>query len=555
MRESEYKKWILSIKNEEERALLKGMTKTEIEESFSRDLQFGTGGLRATMGMGSSKMNRHTVKRATQGVADYLKAEYKEKITVVIGYDSRHHSFEFARVAAAAFAEAGIFVYIFRELLPTPILSFAVRALGCNAGVMITASHNPSEYNGYKVYGADGCQITDTVAKKIAERISCVEFFSGKEDYAPEDLFSTGKIAYVPDSVYGEYLTEVEKLSILGELKTDIKIVYSPLCGTGRVPVCDIFRRKGYRSVTLVSEQELPNGDFPTCESPNPELSEAMMLGTEYAKRNKADIFIATDPDCDRVGVVAADKCGNYHHLTGNEVGLLLCEYVCSLRIKNHTLPDSAEGVKTIVTSELARKVLESYGVKVTDVLTGFKYIGEYLGTLEGRGIADRFIIGFEESCGYLFGSYVRDKDGVAAALLIAEMTAYHKSSGKTLIDALEQIYLKYGYEKTCLKSYSLYGREGLEKIREVMRATRAIRKLCDYQIDEVKDYSYGIDGLPKSDVVKFFINDVGSVTVRPSGTEPKLKVYLCVSSEKREHLDSIITELLSDFEKNVGLG
>ena len=528
----EYERWLKEVKNEELLNELQNMNDKNIEDSFYKDLSFGTGGLRGTIGAGSNRMNIYTVAKATQGLANYLNKKY-ENPSVVIGYDSRIKSDVFADVTADVFSANGIIVEKWSTLLPVPTVSYATRYLSASAGVMITASHNPSKYNGYKVYGADGCQITTEAAAEILAEISNVDIFSDVR------MDKKAEIKSIPDDVLTAFIEEVKNQSVLfgEEVDKNVAIVYSPLNGTGLVPVTRVLAEMGYSNVTVVEEQRNPDGNFPTCPYPNPEIKETLALGLEYCKKYNADLMLATDPDCDRVGIAVKDKNGEYQLLSGNEVGILLLDYICSQRIKHGTLPEKPVMVKTIVTMNLGEKIAEHYGVETRNVLTGFKFIGEQIGLLEKDGEADRYIFGFEESYGYLSGSYVRDKDGVDGAYLIAEMFSFYKTRGKSLLDKLDELYSTYGYAHNTLQSYTFEGASGFTKMQEIMS------KIRETGIDEINgvkavkslDYMEGLDGLPKSDVLKYYFSDGASVVIRSSGTEPKLKTYIstCLGSKE----------------------
>ena len=513
-----------------------------IEDAFYRSLEFGTGGLRGELGAGTNRMNIYTVGRASLGLAGYVIGTGGG--AVAIGYDTRINSRLFAERAAQIFASKGLSVYIYSEPLPTPMLSFAVRELGCAAGVMITASHNPKQYNGYKVYGADGCQITDAAADAILAEIEACDYFDSCDAASFDSLVASGAISYIAPSVFDKFIDEVSACSMLfGDAQNkSVRITYTNLNGTGRVPVLKILEKNGFSAVETVKEQEAHDGEFPTCPYPNPELPEALSLGLEYARKSSSELLLATDPDCDRVGV--AVRCeGDYKILTGNEVGLLLLDYVASQRLRNGKMPSSPIAVKTIVTSELAVKIAKKYGVETVDVLTGFKYIGEQIGELEKHGEEDRYIFGFEESCGYLGGSYVRDKDGVYAALLISELAAYLSAKGSSLAERLSEIYREHGYAKNSLYSYYFDGKEGFSKMQSIMDALRCgMTELSGLAITELEDYKKGIKGLPVSNVLKFFLENDATLVVRPSGTEPKLKIYISVTA-KDEDEAKVLTE------------
>lgn len=527
-----YERWLKEVKDNELLKELQNMNEKEIEDSFYKDLSFGTGGLRGTIGAGSNRMNIYTVAKVTQGLANYLNANYKEP-SIVIGYDSRIKSDIFADVAAEVFSSNGIKVEKWSALLPVPTVSFATRYLHASAGVMITASHNPSKYNGYKVYGDDGCQITTEAAAEILSEISKVDIFNDVKKCKSAEIKS------ITDEVFTAFIEEVKNQSVLfgEEVDKNVAIVYSPLNGTGLVPVTRVLAEMGYSNVTVVEEQRNPDGNFPTCPYPNPEIKEALALGLEYCKRYDADLMLATDPDCDRVGIAVKDKNGEYQLLSGNEVGVLLLDYICSQRVKYNKMPKSPVMVKTIVTMDLGDQIANQYGVETRNVLTGFKFIGEQIGLLEKDGEADRYIFGFEESYGYLSGSYVRDKDGVNGAYLIAEMFSFYKTKGVSLLDKLQNLYATYGFSHNTLQSYTFEGASGFTKMQEIMSKIRVegITEINGVRVVKSLDYMERIDGLPKSDVLKYYFEDNASVVIRPSGTEPKLKTYIstCLSSKE----------------------
>ena len=542
---AEYRRW-LQCADPDLKEELSGYTERQIEDAFYRNLAFGTGGLRGVIGAGTNRMNVHTVAKASQGLADYL-LKTAEKPSVVIGYDSRLRSDDFARVAAGVFAANHIRVQLWPELLPVPTVSFATRYLHADAGVMITASHNPAKYNGYKVYGADGCQITTEAAAGILAEIEKLDIFADVRTGEFARALADGRITYIPEEVLTAYLKEVENQSVLfGEaVVRDVAIVYSPLNGTGLVPVTRVLKQAGYTNITVVAEQEKPDGNFPTCPYPNPEIREAMALGIQYAKKQNADLLLATDPDCDRVGIAVKDGKGEYVLLSGNETGLLLLDYLCAQRIKHGKMPEQPVMVKTIVTMDLGERIAASYGVETRNVLTGFKFIGEQIGLLEKSGHAERYIFGFEESYGYLSGSYVRDKDGVNAAFLICEMFSYYKTRGIGLTDRLQQLYARYGYCLNTLHSFEFDGAAGFEKMRKIMaRFRRGVETIGPKKVRKVLDYAPGLDGLPKADVLKYLLEDNCSVVVRPSGTEPKLKTYISVSAETKEAAQTVEAQI-----------
>ena len=528
-----------------------------ITDAFYQNLAFGTGGLRGVIGAGTNRMNIYTVGKASQGLADYINRHFpKEERKIAISYDSRIKSSLFAKRAAEVFAANGIRVFIYTELMPTPMLSWAVRSLSCAAGVMVTASHNPSKYNGYKVYGPDGCQITTDAA---AEILGCIEKTDAFEDVKREDFetaLENGRISYIGEDTVTSFIEAVKGQSMLTKseenVDKNISIVYSPLNGTGLKPVLRTLKESGFTNITVVKEQEQPDGHFPTCPYPNPEIREAMALGMEYAKKCSADLLLATDPDCDRVGIAVPNREGEYVLLSGNETGLLLLNYICSMRQAAGTMPEHPVFVKTIVTMDMAARIAADYGVKTVDVLTGFKFIGDQIARLEAEGRENDYILGFEESYGYLSGSYVRDKDAVDGAFLICEMAAYYRSKGMGLLEVLEGLYEKYGFCLNTLHSYEFEGMEGFEKMKGIMnrlhtmasriaegeavciggRKTEAVEDYLSGTISRADKTTEPIAGLPSSDVLKFRLAGNASVVVRPSGTEPKLNLYISVSAE-----------------------
>lgn len=533
-----------------------------IIDRFYKDLEFGTGGLRGIIGVGNNRMNIYTVAKVSQGYADYLSRTSTSQ-SIAIAYDSRINSEVFARTAAEVFAANGIKVYIYKELMPTPALSFAIRYLGCSGGVVITASHNPSKYNGYKVYGADGCQITTDVAKDILEYINRVDIFLDIKKRSFTDALIEGSISFIEEEVVDKYIAAVSSESLSNvELNENVSIVYTPLNGAGRYCVTRVLRENGYKNIVIVKEQEFPDGSFPTCPYPNPEISDAMKLGIDYAIRTESELVLATDPDCDRVGI-AVKNGPDYKLLTGNETGMLLLDYICKQRNMLGTMPNHPVAFKSIVTIDMAIKIAEYYGVEMQEVLTGFKFIGEQIGYLEEKGEKERFIFGFEESYGYLSGTYVRDKDGVNASLLICEMFAYYKEQGKTLLEVLNSLYAQFGYCLNSQRCYQFEGVEGLKKMNMIMQSLREERlaEIAGRRVLAVKDYKKSIikyqDNteeviyLPKSNVLKFILEGNSSIVVRPSGTEPKMKAYFSVSAEtqkKAEALRRQMEEECDDF-------
>lgn len=548
----EYERWLSSATADKDiTEELKTMTDAQIEDAFYRNLAFGTGGLRGVIGAGTNRMNVYTVARASQGLVNYLKKHFAAP-SVAVGYDSRIKSDVFAKVAAGVFAANGVRVNIWPVLMPVPTVSFATRYLGASAGVMVTASHNPGKYNGYKVYGADGCQITTEAADEILSEIEKLDIFADVQVSDFESGVENGAIRYISDEVYTAFVEEVKKQSVLfgEEVNKDVAIVYSPLNGTGLKPVTRILKETGYTNITVVKEQERPDGHFLTCPYPNPEIKEAMTLGIEYAKKCSADMLLATDPDCDRVGIALKNQAGGYELLSGNQVGLLLLDYICSQRIRHGKMPDDPVMVKTIVTMDMGEQIADHYGVRTVNVLTGFKFIGEQIGRLEQQGKADSYIFGFEESYGYLTGSYVRDKDGVNGAYMICEMFSYYKTQGISLLDKLEELYRTYGYCLNTLHSYEFDGSAGFAKMQDIMQVFRGgVSEIGGKKVVKLLDYAAGLDGLPKSDVLKFLLEDNCSIVVRPSGTEPKLKIYISVSAEKKADAERMEEEIRKSAE------
>ena len=520
------------------RAELTAMSDDDKKEAFYKDLEFGTAGLRGIIGAGTNRLNTFTIGRVTDGLASYLLSHKKSGVTVAISYDSRHFSCEFARHAAAVFAARGIKAYITRELQPTPYLSFMVRKLGCDAGVMITASHNPAKFNGYKVYGPDGCQVTDNAAGEIFGFIEKVDAFAVKSDDF-DDAVKKGDIVFT--DVTREYLDCVYARSVGSNRK--VSIVYTPLNGTGYSIVPKMFAERGFTDVKIVPEQAQPDGAFPTCPYPNPEKAEALELAVRLAEKSGADIVIGTDPDADRLG--AAVKTNNgYRLISGNEMGVLLIDYIFS---HSKNLPANPVVVKTIVTTDLAARVAESYGAEIKEVLTGFKYIGEVIKKLEAKGEGDRFAFGYEESYGYLSGTYVRDKDAVVASMLVAEMTADYLAEGKTLADVLDGIYQKFGKYVHRTVSFTYEGVAGAEKMQQVLAALRKNppKAIDGSKVVETIDYLTQTKfDLPKSNVLSFKAEDGSKLIVRPSGTEPLIKAYITAASGGDARVAAILGEV-----------
>ena len=552
-----YQAWLANVKDQVLLADLKAMAGDEarIEDAFYRDLEFGTAGLRGVLGAGTNRMNIYTVGRAAQGVANYVIKHFApEKRSIAISYDSRINSDVFARVSADIFAANGIKAHIYPQLMPVPLLSFATRELRCCAGVMVTASHNPSKYNGYKVYGADGCQITTEAADAILGEIEATDIFNGVKRSDFEAGLQSGMIRWIGDDIYTAFIETVKKESMLlpGDVvDKNVAIVYTPLNGSGLGPVTRILKESGFTNITVVKEQEQPDGNFPTCPYPNPEIFEAMKLGMEYAQRENADLLIATDPDADRCGIAVRAADGSYQLLTGNETGMLLLDYICSRRQATGRMPARPVMVKSLVSIDMASRIAQHYGVEVRDVLTGFKYIGDQIALLEKEGHRSDYIFGFEESYGYLSGTYVRDKDAVDAAFLICEMFAWYKTQGMGLLEKLNSLYAQYGYCLNRTYSYTFEGASGFEKMKAIMQSFRTPQSAFGgVKITGVLDYLPGINGLPSADVIKFLMENNCSVVIRPSGTEPKMKAYISVSAQDKPACEVIQARIKEDLDK-----
>lgn len=497
--------------------------KKEIEDRFYKDLEFGTGGLRGIMGAGANRMNKYTVGKATKGLCEYLKNEFAGEKSVVIAYDSRNNSKAFAECAAEVLCYNGIKTFLFEEIMPTPVLSFSVRYLNCNAGIVITASHNPKEYNGYKVYDEYGCQLVPQYADKVISYINNVKDIKSVKHMNLNMALSNGYLTYIGDEVLNSYISEVEKMAVYKEA-SDLKIVYTPLHGTGNIPVRKVLSDMSF-DVSVVKEQAVADGNFTTVRSPNPEEKDALNMALEQAKSANADLVIGTDPDCDRVGVGVLHN-GEYTLLTGNQTGALLVDFY--LKFKKQSLNPKSTLVKTIVTNDLGAEIARKNGLNVVETLTGFKYIGDQITKYEKTG-ENEFLIGYEESYGYLVGTYARDKDAVIASMLICEMAAYYKKNKMTLVDALNVLYSEYGFYLDALDSFVLKGKDGASRIKNIMSYFRANKATVFPNITDVQDYSTGIGDLPKSNVLKFFLKGGSWIAVRPSGTEPKLKMYYSV--------------------------
>lgn len=539
----------------------------EISDRFYKELEFGTAGLRGVIGAGTNRMNIYTVGKATQALADYINSVTASG-KVAIAYDSRIKSTLFAKTAAAILANNGIKVFIYKELMPTPMLSFAVRELKCDAGIVITASHNPAKYNGYKAYGPDGCQLSPEASVTIMNRMKSVDYFGGIKFADFNSCIENGSVEYIADSVINKYLDIVQTHSVKDENLdlSDLKVIYTPLHGTGNKPVRAILKRIGITDVTVVSEQELPDGNFPTAPYPNPEIRQPFEIALEYAKKNDADLLLATDPDADRVGIAVKEN-GDYSLLSGNDVGVLMLDYLLSRKTANGTLAKDPVAVKTIVTTELCGKIAEKYGCKLINVLTGFKFIGEQIANLEKTNEEKRYVLGFEESYGYLPGTYVRDKDAVIASMLICEMAAYYKAKGLSLLARLNELFKEFGYYINRQKSFTFEGQSGMAKMSEIMTSLRTspVSQFGGHKVSAVSDYLESVCkntatgktctiDLPKSNVIKFEFEDGGRIIFRPSGTEPKIKLYIEVVATDRNDAEKQISAILADGEEMMNI-
>lgn len=540
----------------------------EIYERFYRELEFGTAGLRGIIGAGTNRMNIYTVRRTTQGLANFLNKNYKNP-SVAISYDSRIKADLFAREAARVLAANGVKAYISKELQPTPVLSFAVRELRCQAGIMVTASHNPAKYNGYKCYGNDGCQMTDVSANTVFDEISKLDYFGDDIKLVSFDQgVADGSIVWIDDSLYETYLDNVQKQSVNpGICETSgLKVVYTPLNGAGNKLVRKILSRIGVNNVVVVPEQENPDGNFTTCPYPNPEIKEALALGLELCEKEQPDLLLATDPDSDRVGIAVKVKDG-YRLMSGNETGIMLMDYILNCRKANGTLPENPVAVKTIVTSKLVERICQKYGCELKNVLTGFKYIGEQILLLEQKNEENRYVFGFEESYGYLAGTYVRDKDAVVASMLICEMAAYYRKNGKSLDDVMSSIYAEYGYYLNRTESYSFEGAAGMQKMSDIMTSLRNSHpaEIAGYKVTAVSDYLNSftksvetgkeeVINLPKSNVLSYSLEGGGAAIVRPSGTEPKIKVYITSVGKNDTEAKAIAEKMINAMTQIMGI-
>ena len=539
----------------------------EILDRFYKTLEFGTGGLRGVIGAGTNRMNVYTIAQATQGLADYLNANF-DSPSVAIAYDSRIKSDLFAKTAAGVLAANSVKVYFYDELMPTPMLSFAVIRLRCSSGIVITASHNPSKYNGYKCYGPEGYQMTDEAAKETLSYINKVDIFSGIKIMDFDEALAEDKIDFIEDWVKEEFYNEELKCRLENDVcaKSGIKVIYSPLNGTGNKPVRHILKKTGVENLRIVLSQEKPDGTFPTCPFPNPEIKQVFEEGMKMAEDFPADILLATDPDCDRVGIAVLDN-GECKLMSGNEVGCMLTQYILSRLKEQSRLPEKPVVVKTIVTTELVRAIANDYNCEMFDLLTGFKYIGELIEKLKSKGEEDRYVLGFEESYGYLTGTHVRDKDAVNASMMIIEMAAYYKLQGKTLIDVMNGIYKKYGMYLNTLFNFGFEGADGMKKMSRMMENMRenAPEKIAGMTVEKIADYersvtTYTADGktepitLPVSNVLSYSLPDDNKVIIRPSGTEPKIKIYVTAHAKDRDNARKITDSIISDVKKLMGI-
>ena len=515
-----------------------------VTDRFYRDLEFGTGGLRGVIGAGTNRMNIYTIRRATQGLADYINAEGLPK-QVAIAHDSRNKGELFCREAARVLAANGITAYLYPRLEPTPALSWAVRYLGCGAGICVTASHNPAKYNGYKVYGADGCQITLEAADKVLAAIEQHDYFDSPRLADYDEAVADGRIRFIDDKCLSDFVDAVLALRP-GNDVSKLKLVYTPLNGSGLEPVKLLLDRMGVTNVTVVPEQEKPDGNFPTCPYPNPEIREAMETGLKLCDTVHPDLMIGTDPDCDRMGAAVPDGKGGYRLITGNEMGVLLFDYICRVRLANGTMPKDPVAVTTIVSTDMATPIAAKYGVELRRTLTGFKFIGEQIGLLEAEGHPERYIFGFEESYGYLSGAHVRDKDGVNAVMLACEAAAYYAKQGMSLLDAVNALYAEFGFYRNALHSFTFEGESGMNTMQGIMARLRAEQPsaIAGYGVDKVVDYQNDDTGLPKADVLEYRLENGAKLMVRPSGTEPKIKVYLSAVGDSEAAADAVNEKL-----------
>jgi len=558
---TEYERWLsveLDDKDLTEELLAVKDQPEEINDRFYRNLEFGTGGLRGVIGAGTNRMNVYTVRKATQGLADYLNAhnEAGKALSVAIAYDSRNKGVLFAKESAAVLAANGIKAYIYPQLMPTPALSYAVRHLKCDAGICVTASHNPAKYNGYKAYGSDGCQVTADMADGIMAAIEALDIFADVKKVPFEEAVAAGTVEYIGEETVSAFIEDVYKESILGKPADNLKLVYTPLNGSGKMCVLRILDKIGVKDVTVVPEQSEPDGNFPTCPSPNPEIREALQKGLELCAEVKPDLLLATDPDCDRVGI-AVNQNGEYVLLTGNEVGILLLNYIAQCATERGTMPKDPVAVTTIVSTDMVNDIAADYGIEIRRVLTGFKYIGDQIALLEGEGHPERYLLGFEESYGYLSGGYVRDKDAVNGSMLICEMASYYKEKGMTLVDAINVLYNKYGFYKNDLMNFTFEGESGMKQMNAILDNLRTTppTEIAGFAVVGNSDYKLSVctEGdvkteitLPKSNVLEYRLENGSKLIVRPSGTEPKIKIYLSGKGKTAAESAEIIEKMKS---------
>ena len=566
---SQYERWLnydLDDKDLKEELLSVEGKPEEINDRFYQDLEFGTGGLRGVIGAGTNRMNVYTVRKATQGLANYLVKHNTEgkELSVAIAHDSRNKGVLFARESAAVLANAGIKAYLYPELMPTPALSFAVRHLKCDAGICVTASHNPAKYNGYKAYGSDGCQVTADMADGIMAEIQALDIFDDVKKMDFDTAVAEGKIVFIGNDTVDAFIEAVKGVSILGGGIDNLKIVYTPLNGSGKRCVLRILDEIGVKDVTVVPEQSEPDGNFPTCPYPNPEIREALQKGLELCEKVNPDLLLATDPDCDRAGI-AVNQNGQYVLMTGNEVGILMLDFICRFRKEQGTLPENPVAVTTIVSTDMVNDIAADFGVEIRRVLTGFKYIGDVIAELEEGGHPERYLLGFEESYGYLSGGYVRDKDAVDASMLICEMASYYKKHGMTLVDAINSLYEKYGYYKNGLCNFAFEGEDGMKTMAAIMDKLRnnAPAEIAGFKVIGNSDYKLSVrdDGgvkseitLPKSNVLEYRLENGSKLIVRPSGTEPKIKIYLSGKGKTKAESDEIIAKMTADVTNVLGI-
>ncbi len=565
---TEYERWLSTPLDDpdltEELRSIEGKPE-EINDRFYRDLEFGTGGLRGVLGAGTNRMNVYTVRKATQGLANYLIKHGKGKeLSVAIAHDSRNKGVLFARESAAVLAANGIKAYLYPQLMPTPALSFAVRHLHCDAGICVTASHNPAKYNGYKAYGSDGCQVTEGMADGIMAAIEALDIFHDVKKIPFEEALKNGDAEYIGEETVSAFIDAVHAMSILPKPADNLKLVYTPLNGSGKMCVLRILDKIGVKDVTVVPEQSEPDGNFPTCPYPNPEIREALQKGLELCEKIQPDLLLATDPDCDRVGI-AVNQHGEYILMTGNEVGILLLNFIAQCKKENGVLPKDPVAVTTIVSTDMVDDIAKDYGIEIRRVLTGFKYIGDQIASLEAEGHPERYLLGFEESYGYLSGGYVRDKDAVNGSMLICQMASYYKEKGMTLVDAISELYGKYGFYKNDLSNFAFEGEDGMKQMNAIMDG---LRKDPPAEIAGVKvigrsDYLLSVrtDGtektpisLPKSNVLEYRLESGSKLIVRPSGTEPKIKIYYSGKGKTKAESESIIASMKAAATALLGL-